>query len=83
MKPIPKSVPGKSDVFDEHRTQQAKLSRSRLENIILEIKNPEITKNMSTPMNPPGSFPGKAWNATTEIIATARKPSISGDILGV
>jgi hypothetical protein len=31
---------------------------SRLLKRILEIKNPEITKNMSTPTNPPEMTPG-------------------------
>ena len=42
-----------------------------------EIKNPEITKNISTPINPPGKWSGKAWYKTTAKHAIARKPSIS------
>jgi len=29
--------------------------------MICEIRNPEMTKKISTPMNPPGIFFGKAW----------------------
>lgn len=46
--------------------------------ICFEIKYPEITKNRSTPMYPPGKKLGKKWNKITEITATALKPSISG-----
>jgi hypothetical protein len=28
--------------------------------MMLEIRNPEMTKNTSTPMNPPGNYCGKA-----------------------
>ena len=46
--------------------------------MILEIKNPEMTKNTSTPMKPPGNQPGNAWKPTTGRMASARRPSISG-----
>ncbi|BBH52774.1 hypothetical protein JCM31447_12170 [Fluviispira sanaruensis] len=46
--------------------------------IIVEIKKPEMTKNISTPMNPPGFNTGKKWNKTTDSTAIARNPSISG-----
>lgn len=46
--------------------------------MIDEIKYPEITKKISTPIKPPGKISGKPWNRTTEIIAIARSPSISG-----
>jgi hypothetical protein len=42
------------------------------------MRNPDIIKNTSTPINPPGIYLGKAWNMTTDIIAIALKPSISG-----
>jgi hypothetical protein len=42
------------------------------------MRYPEITKNTSTPTNPPGKSPGKAWNMTTARTATARRPSMSG-----
>ena len=42
-----------------------------------EIKNHEITKNISTPIKPPGNLFGKAWYKTTAKHAIARKPSIS------
>jgi len=43
-----------------------------------EIKYPEITKNTSTPINPPVSNYGYAWNMTTMDIAIVLNPSISG-----
>ena len=46
------------------------------------MRYPEITKKISTPINPPEIHSGKAWNATTEITAIARRPSISGRYLG-
>src|SRR4051794_26516363 len=42
------------------------------------IRNPDMTKNTSTPTKPPGMMVGKAWNATTHRTATARSPSMSG-----
>jgi hypothetical protein len=45
--------------------------------IIDDIRNPEIIKNTSTPIKPPGIAFGKAWNIKTDIIAMALKPSIS------
>lgn len=46
--------------------------------MMLNIKYPEITKKISTPENPPGSAPGKAWYITTDNIARALRPSMSG-----
>jgi hypothetical protein len=37
-----------------------------------------MIKNTSTPINPPGMAYGNAWNTTTDIIAIALRPSISG-----
>jgi hypothetical protein len=45
--------------------------------IILEIKNPDITKNTSTPIKPPGIAWGKAWYIRTTDMAMALNPSIS------
>jgi hypothetical protein len=42
------------------------------------IRNPEITKNISTPMNPPDSQLSFMWKVNTESIAMALSPSISG-----
>ena len=42
------------------------------------IRKPEITKNTSTPMKPPGMAFGKAWKCRTSITAMARRPSTSG-----
>lgn len=44
---------------------------------MLEIRKPEMTKKISTPINPPGIRDGKAWKPTTESTATAQRPSIS------
>jgi hypothetical protein len=45
--------------------------------MMVEIKKPEITKKISTPIKPPGIDSGKAWNNTTERTAKALKPSMS------
>jgi hypothetical protein len=50
----------------------------RLLKMIVEIKNPEMTKKTSTPMKPPGNQLGNAWKPTTGSMASARRPSISG-----
>jgi hypothetical protein len=42
-----------------------------------DIKYPEITKNTSTPINPPVNNYGYAWNMTTIVIAIVLSPSIS------
>lgn len=42
------------------------------------IRNPEITKNTSTPTNPPESQPRPRWKSTTGMTAKARRPSTSG-----
>ena len=42
------------------------------------IREPEITKNTSTPTNPDGSSAAAAWYSTTASTAIARRPSISG-----
>src|SRR6266487_645584 len=42
------------------------------------IRKPEITKNTSTPTNPPCTPSRSAWYSTTESTAKARKPSMSG-----
>jgi hypothetical protein len=44
---------------------------------MVEIKNPDMTKKISTPTNPPGIKDGKAWKPTTVRIAMALSPSIS------
>ena len=49
---------------------------------MVDIKKPEITKNISTPINPPTSSVGKAWKQTTQRTAIALKPSMSGRYLG-
>jgi len=46
-------------------------------NIILDIKKPEITKNISTAMNPPGIKFGKKWKPNKGSIPKDRRPSIS------
>src|SRR5690349_16458367 len=45
--------------------------------MIVVIRKPEMTKKTSTPVKPPGRRLGKAWNASTEHTATARRPSMS------
>ena len=52
----------------------AATSRSRCD----VIRKPEMTKNTSTPTNPPGSADGQKWQTTTIATATARSPWISG-----
>ena len=42
------------------------------------MRKPEITKNTSTPVNPPAATPTPAWASRTAQIATARRPSTSG-----
>ncbi len=44
---------------------------------ILEIRYPEMTKNMSTPMKPPVMNSGQAWNIMTMLTAIVLSPSIS------
>jgi hypothetical protein len=44
---------------------------------IEEMRYPEITKNTSTPMKPPGRTDGKAWNRMIVVTAMALKPSTS------
>jgi hypothetical protein len=46
------------------------------------IRKPEITKNTSTPMKPPGMAFGNAWKFRTSITAIARRPSTSGRYFG-
>ena len=47
--------------------------------MMVDIRNPEMTKNTSTPTKPDlKMLSGKAWKSTTEMTAMARKPSISG-----
>jgi hypothetical protein len=53
-----------------------------LSKIIVEIRYPEITKKISTPINPPFNKSGKAWKTTTASTAIALRPSISGRYLG-
>lgn len=45
--------------------------------MIFVIKYPEITKNMSTPINPPGKNYGHAWKIKTIPTAIALSPSMS------
>jgi len=45
--------------------------------MICVIRNPDITKNISTPIKPPGKVEGKEWDINTDIIAMALIPSIS------
>ena len=50
--------------------------------MMVEIRNPEITKKTSTPTKPDlKMLSGKAWKRTTEMTAMARSPSISGRYL--
>ena len=50
--------------------------------MIVEMRNPEMTKKTSTPTKPDlKTLSGKAWKRTTEITAMARSPSISGRYL--
>ena len=42
------------------------------------IRNPDRTKNTSTPTNPPWKAPSRRWNSTTATTANARSPSTSG-----
>jgi hypothetical protein len=44
---------------------------------MLLIRKPEMMKKMSTPVKPPGSAAGKAWNTSTDKTAMARRPSMS------
>ncbi|WP_235436623.1 hypothetical protein [Arthrobacter sp. RIT-PI-e] len=41
------------------------------------MRYPEITKNTSTPMNPPLGHPSR-WSSTTTVTANARRPWMSG-----
>lgn len=50
--------------------------------MMVEIRKPEMTKKISTPMKPPFIDDGKAWNMTTERTATARRPSMSARYFG-
>lgn len=51
-------------------------------NMMVEIRNPDITKKTSTPTKPDlKMLSGKAWKRTTEMTAIARRPSISGRYL--
>ena len=50
--------------------------------MMVEMRNPEMTKKTSTPTNPDlKMLSGKAWKSTTEMTAMARSPSISGRYL--
>ena len=50
--------------------------------MMVEMRNPEMTKNTSTPTKPDlKTLSGKAWKRTTEMTAMARSPSISGRYL--
>ena len=42
------------------------------------MRNPDNTKNTSTPTKPPWNEPRRRWNSTTATTATARRPSTSG-----
>ncbi|MGF0343673.1 hypothetical protein ACQR3P_08635 [Rhodococcus sp. IEGM1300] len=42
------------------------------------VKYPEITKKISTPMNPDGNSDNPPWNINTSKTAIALKPSMSG-----
>ena len=44
--------------------------------MILEMRYPEITKKMSTPMKPPGRKAGHAWKMTTIPTAMVLNPSM-------
>jgi hypothetical protein len=46
--------------------------------MMLDIKYPEITKNISTPINPPIINYGHVWNITTIPTAIVLRPSMSG-----
>src|SRR6188768_1155077 len=46
------------------------------------MKNPDNTKNTSTPTKPPASAGTRAWKSTTRRIATPRSPSMSGRKVG-
>ncbi len=59
-----------------------KLFRSKFLNKIVEMRKPEMTKKMSTPIKPPFIQFGNAWKPTTVKTAIARKPSMSGRYLG-
>src|SRR4249919_2641226 len=50
--------------------------------MIVVIRYPEITKNTSTPTNPPVNSELLRWKNITERTATARNPSTSGRYLG-
>jgi hypothetical protein len=41
------------------------------------IRNPEMTKKMSTPTKPPKTRGASKWNPTTDNTASARNPSMS------
>ena len=41
------------------------------------MRKPLMTKKTSTPKKPPGKCCGQDWNATTDTMATARRPSMS------
>ena len=45
--------------------------------MIEEIKKPERTKKMSTPIYPPENVVNPAWNKITNITANPRRPSKS------
>lgn len=47
-------------------------------NNIVDIRNPDMTKNISTPINPDGSAVGNAWKIKTDSTAIALRPSMSG-----
>lgn len=50
--------------------------------MMVEIRNPEMTKKTSTPTKPDlKMLSGKAWKRTTEMTAMARSPSMSGRYL--
>ena len=50
--------------------------------MIVEMRNPDMTKKTSTPTKPDlKMLSGKAWKSTTEMTAMARSPSISGRYL--
>ncbi|MET0945566.1 MAG: hypothetical protein ABWY22_09160 [Flavobacterium sp.] len=54
-----------------------KLLCAKPDKIILVIKNPEITKNTSTPLNPPEKNGILKWNSKTLSTETALKKPIS------
>jgi hypothetical protein len=41
------------------------------------MRYPEMTKNTSTPTNPPGRTDGQKWKTTTATTATARSACMS------